>query len=221
MSFQYFNLNAQVTFHKRVISSNTQGAGSIYSCDIDADGDLDVLAAGLQDNQIILFRNNGNSIPGWTKVIIASNVLGAHSVYADDYDNDGDLDILGAAYAGNPGVAWWENNGTTWTRHTIGNNFVNAHEVYSCDIDNDGDIDVLAASSDLNKIALWYNSNNSDAGSTWTEQTIITNYTLAKSVRAGDMDGDGYMDIIGASIIDNEVTWWRNDGEALSVGLNN
>ncbi|MBU1099514.1 MAG: T9SS type A sorting domain-containing protein [Bacteroidetes bacterium] len=211
--FFHSGVSAQVTFQKRTISSNTHGAGSVYSCDIDADGDLDVLAAGLVDNQIILFENNGDQIPGWTKRIVAYNVGSAHSVYAQDYDGDGDLDILGAAYVGNPGVAYWENDGgspITWTRHTIGNSFINAHEVYSCDIDNDGDFDVLAASSDLNKIALWYNGGGSNP--TWTEQTIVTNYTLAKSVRAGDMDGDGDMDIIGASIIDNEVTWWRNDG---------
>ena len=45
------------------------------------------------------------------------------SVYAEDVDGDGDMDVLGAAGSYNDDIKWWENNdgsGTSWTEHTVG-----------------------------------------------------------------------------------------------------
>ncbi len=206
-------LHPQVNFEQHLVSDNTHGVGSIYACDIDGDEDNDLLAASLEDNQIIWFRHDGGKPIYWTKIVIASNVIGAHSVYAADFDNDVDLDIVGAAYQGQPGIAWWRNDGgdpVVWTKLPVANTFINAHEIYAADLNGDQFIDVLGASSDLHRIAVWYNSGSNPI--VWTEQTLITNFTLAKSVRAGDIDGDGDIDVIGGSIIDSDVLWWRNDG---------
>ncbi len=205
-------LYSQVSFEQHLVDGTTHGMGSVYACDIDGDQDNDILTASLEDDEIIWFRNDGGKPLNWTKIIVASNVVEAHSVYAADFDNDNDLDIVGAAYQGQPGIAWWRNDGgnpITWTKFPVANTFINAHEVYAADINNDQHIDVLGASSDLHKIAVWYNSGNDSI--TWTEQPLITNFTLAKSVRAGDFDDDGDIDVIGASIVDNDVVWWRND----------
>lgn len=206
-------LYSQVHLGQHLVDNNTHGIGSIYACDIDGDQDNDILAASLEDNQIIWFRNDGGKPIYWTKIVVAYNVIGAHSVYAANFDNDSDLDIIGAAYQGQPGIAWWRNDGgepIVWTKLPVANTFINAHEIYAADLNGDQFIDVLGASSDLNRIAVWYNSGGNPI--TWNEQTLITNFTLAKSVRAGDIDGDGDIDVIGASIIDNDVLWWRNDG---------
>jgi len=195
------NLSAQITFTEHLIDGNTHGIGSIFACDLDGDMDLDAIAACLEDNQILWFRNDGGNPISWTKIIIGSNVYNAHSVYAADLDNDEDLDVVGAAYYGTPGIAWWRNDGgnpVVWTKFTIAPNFINAHEVYACDLDKDDDFDILGASSDLNTIAWWRNDGGNSI--TWTEQVLSDNVTLAKSVHVGDFDGD------------NEILWWRNDG---------
>ncbi|MBU2650034.1 MAG: hypothetical protein KKA81_03790 [Bacteroidetes bacterium] len=90
------------------------------------------LTASLQDNQIIWFCNDGGLPIIWTKIIIGSVVYSVHSVYASDFDNDEDMAIVGAAYAGSPGIAWWRNDGgepVVWTKFTVAQNFINAHEV--------------------------------------------------------------------------------------------
>jgi len=204
---------SQISFQRHIINEQTDGTGGIIVCDIDNDNDQDVLAASLQDNQIVLFENIGGNPIEWNKNIIGANVVGAHSVQAADFDSDDDLDVVGAAYQGTPGVAMWRNDGgnpISWTKQTVGLTFRNAHEVHVHDLDKDGDMDVLGASSDLNKISWW--NNNGGNPIQWIEQTIVTGFTLAKSVHAGDIDGDGYEDVIGASIVDNDVTWWKNDG---------
>lgn len=204
---------AQVQFIEHTIDSNVHGTGGLYACDIDKDNDLDVLGASLQDNQIILWRNDGGYPIAWTKIIIGSNIFSAHSVHAADFDGDDTLDVVSAQYSGTPGVSWWKTNSVnpmSWTKYNVASSFINAHEVYSYDIDKDGDYDVLGASSDLHRIAWWRNDGGNPIA--WTEQILSSSVTLAKSVAAADLDDDQDNDIIGVSIVNNDVIWWRNDG---------
>jgi len=205
--------STQINFTEQLIDNNTDGTSGIYATDLDNDSDIDVLAANSEDNQIIWFRNDGGNPINWTKIIIGGNVGSAHSVYAADFDDDGDMDVVGAAYWGTPGIAWWRNDGgnpVVWTKFTVAQNFINAHEVYAHDLDKDNDIDILGASSDLNTIAWWRNDGGDPV--VWTEQVLSDNVTLAKSVHVGDFDDDGDNDVVGASIADHDIIWWRNDG---------
>ncbi|MFZ5433905.1 MAG: FG-GAP-like repeat-containing protein [Calditrichota bacterium] len=204
-------LSAQVTFTEFPVHDNTHGPACVYPCDLDRDGDEDVLVAVIEDRDIAWFRNEAGDPPLWTKFIIDGNMISAHSVHANDLDGDGDLDVLGTSYGSS--INWYENDGQdsiSWTRHTITAVFTEAHEVSSADIDGDNDIDVLGASSALNRITLWL----SDGGSPpqWTEQVIDSNCGMAKSVAAADLDGDGLLDILSAALLDNDVKWYRNGG---------
>jgi len=203
----------QINFFELTIDDNIHGLGSIIISDLDNDSDMDVLGASLEDNQIIWWRNDGGDPIEWSKFVIGYNVISAHSVYVADFNGDSLKDVVGAAYIGNPGVAMWRNNGgnpISWTKFIVANNFTNAHEVYAYDLDKDNDIDILGASSDLNRIAWWRNDGGDPI--VWTEQILSSNITLAKSVTAGDLDGDQDNDVIGTSIADNDIIWWRNDG---------
>ncbi|MFQ6604417.1 MAG: fibronectin type III domain-containing protein [Fidelibacterota bacterium] len=75
-------------------------------------------------------------------------------------------------------------------------------------MDGDGDMDVLSASYGDDKIA-WYE--NTDGNGTFGAQQVIT--TLAdgaQSVYASDLDGDGDMDVLSASYLDDKVAWYEN-----------
>ena len=207
------SINAQVVFNEHSIDDNVGGNGCIYGCDIDGDSDIDLLTANIEDNAIYMYRNDGGNPIVWTKFTVDNLVYGARSVHANDVDGDGDCDIIGASYVGTRAVLWWRNDGgdpLQWTRFEISQTFRNAHEVFSIDIDNDSDIDILGASSDQKMIALWRNDGGDPI--TWTRQTISDIENLAKSVHAGDIDGDGDIDIVGATLGLSDVVWWRNDG---------
>ena len=47
---------------------------------------------------------------------------------------------------------------------------------------------------------------------TFTEHVISTSADAAQSVYAIDVDGDGDMDVLSASYLDDKIAWYENDG---------
>jgi hypothetical protein len=149
-----------------------------------------------------------NAQIGWTEHIIADNFDGAIPVYAIDLDDDGDIDVLGAAYHAND-ITWWENDGNeNFTEHTIADNFEGANSVYAIDLDDDGDVDVLGTAFTADDITWWENDGNEN----FTEHTIAGTFDGARSVYAIDLDDDGDVDVLGAAYNADDITWWENDG---------
>ncbi|KPJ70531.1 hypothetical protein AMJ52_09830 [candidate division TA06 bacterium DG_78] len=145
---------------------------------------------------------------GWTEHFIADNFDGALPVYAIDLDDDGDIDVLGAAYHDDD-ITWWENDGNeNFTEHTIADNFDGANSVYAIDLDDDDDIDVLGTAHDADDITWWEN----DGDENFTEHTIDGTFDYAYSVYAIDIEPDGDVDVLGAAYNADDITWWENDG---------
>jgi hypothetical protein len=200
----------------RIIYSGNQNDSSVYAADLDSDGDLDVLSTSIDDDRVSWYENDGASPPSFAHRVIATTA-NAISVHAADIDNDGDVDVLSAS-CGNDRVAWYENDGASppgFTSHIIVTDADDVRWVYSADVDGDGDIDVLSASPGDDKIA-WY-ENDGASSPTFTPHIVTTTADGARSVHAGDVDSDGDLDILSLSQVDDEVTWYENDGALLPV----
>jgi len=65
---------------------------------------------------------------------------------------------------------------------------------------------VLLAS--FGKIA-WYA--NDGTGHFGPQQVITTEADYAQSVYAGDLDGDGDLDVLSASWLDDKIAWYENE----------
>jgi PKD repeat protein len=206
---------SQTGFIEHLIDESSIGAVSLYAADIDNDEDFDVVGAIYNEHKIVWWRNDGGSMNNWERITVGTNFLQAGSVYAADFDGDGLLDIAGAARDGDEIAVWYSQGGdfTDWTKQTVRSNYYYAHEVYACDIDNDLDIDLLGASSDLDEITIW--RNDGDSPVIWTEKPVSTSFDGAKSVCVADVDLDDTLDIVGAAIFDDEITWWRDTGGEL------
>jgi flagellar capping protein FliD len=192
------------------ISTAVSGVNSVYAADVDGDGDLDALSASTFDDKIAWYENAGGGGTSWALHTISTSADGAVSVYAADVDRDGDLDALSASFNDDK-IAWYENvggGGTSWVLHTISTIADSARSVYAADVDGDGDLDALSASGDDNKVA-WY-ENVGSGGTSWMLHTISTNAAGAHSIFAADLDGDGDLDVLSASIDDDKVAWYEN-----------
>jgi hypothetical protein len=182
------------------IATSADAATSVFVADMDNDGDLDIVSASYNDNTIAWYENNGAADPSFTARTITTSADGAKSVFAADVDGDGDIDVLSASMEDDK-VVWYENDGAAdpaFTASTITSSADRASSVYATDIDNDGDIDVLSASSFDDKIA-WY-ENNGAADPSFTAHTITTSADGAASVFAADLDSDGDIDVLSASL---------------------
>ncbi|MCK4613717.1 MAG: VCBS repeat-containing protein, partial [Thermoplasmata archaeon] len=137
-----------------------------------------------------------------------------------DVDGDGGLDIVSADYSNK--VIIWENDGApwdgSWNSNTVGSQPNNAHEVEFVDLDNDGDLDLASGDSYyyVSNVYIWENDGSPWEGS-WTRCIIGQIYRGIDGLEVGDLDHDGYMDIVTGdwkrgSLDEAYIYSWRNDG---------
>ncbi len=207
----YENTDGQGSFGlQQIITTNAMWAWAVYATDIDGDGDIDVLSASNDDDKIAWHENTNGLGTVWIEHIITTNADGTGSVYAADIDGDDDMDVLSASWEDHK-IAWYENidgQGSFGSQQIITTDIVNGTSVYATDLDGDDDMDVLSASNGDNKIA-WYENTNGQG--TFSGQEIITTEAYgAESVYADDIDNDGDMDVLSASVADNKIAWYEN-----------
>src|SRR5690606_6533080 len=142
---------------QQVVSSTIDGATSVYACDIDNDGDLDLISTASYLNRAYLHRNNdglGNFGPPQN---IAFGIENVRFSYPADLDDDGDLDVLFASLSDDK-ISWIENLnglGSFGSVQVIDSDMNGATNVVATDIDADGDLDVVAAAY-LGDDIKWY-----------------------------------------------------------------
>jgi len=184
---------------QQIISSEEDGALSVYSADLDGDGDMDVLSASINDNKVAWYEN-GNS---WNKTVISGDLLYALNIYSADIDGDGDMDVLSASIEDGK-IAWYENtdgSGSFGPQQII--SYPGPNMIRTADLDGDGDMDVFSANEGIQTIS-WYENGNS-----WKGTTITSNVDDPESVYAADLDGDGDLDVLSTDD-DIGLAWYEN-----------
>ena len=198
------------------IDTALTGAGVVQAADLDGDGDDDLVIAAFFADELCWYENTSGDGTTWVKTVIESNFDYAYGLRIADVDGDGDPDILGTATSSDE-VAWWENDlsgAASWTK-TVIDTLDDPWSVEAADLDADGDLDVIAA-GDIPNTLNWYENTAGD-GSAWTTHPIDTNFGGANWARAGDIDGDGTIDVLSTGYDADEVAWYANtagDGTA-------
>jgi len=206
----------QPAFTQRIIDTASDGANSAAAADLDRDGDLDVVAASGLDHSVSWFENDGASNPTFTKHVIISNATDAEDVCIADFDMDGDPDIA-AACPGDGNIRLLENRGPylstiSFTDRVLGNGSLGTTQSVSAgDLDGDGDRE-LAFSSQSGSNFSYLTNLLVHAGSSFlnSEATVWTGADGATCAAAGDIDGDGRVDLVVGSFFDDTVAWIRN-----------
>lgn len=204
-----------------VVTTTAVVVRMVIAADIDGDGDMDVVTASEGDNKVAWYENPGsgdfNATPG-AEHVISNTADGVLAIFATDIDNDGKLDIVAAIY-GDDRVLWYRNEGAAFgtARVIATSSDVNKPiSVFAADVDGDGRVDVLSTSRFDRKVA-WYR--NLDGLGTFSEQRVIsTTADNPLSVVAADIDGDGDLDVVSASLVDDKIEWYENTGNGTFTG---
>jgi hypothetical protein len=199
-------------FTKRIVATEVYYARSVYAADLDGDGDLDLISAAQNSDEVAWYENLRGQPLKFKKWLITKSADGVQHVHADDIDGDGDIDVLSASEFDRK-IAWYENQGgapPSFAERVIDTNAPGAHALYTADADGDGDKDLFAAVEYANAF-FWY-ENNGQRPTVLTKHVIYDQAVAAHSTYAADLDGDGDLEALGTSRDDGRVHWFENLG---------
>jgi len=215
----YENTDGEGTFGtQRIISTDVNGATTVFAADLNGDEAQDVVAVAEVDFTVLWFENvDGAGTFGPARLVGAP--LDPIAAIGSDLDGDKDTDVVVAwdwkGMGSSGGICWYENVdglGTFGPQQTITGAAREARSIHAADVDGDGDQDVLSASFDDGKVA-WYENLNGQG--TFGTQRIISSLTGPRSVSAGDVDGDGDVDVLSGHQSYDRIAWYENlDGAA-------
>ena len=164
--------------------------------DLDNNGSVEVIGAAY--SIFILNGNNGNLIkqikPDWGRQW--------PSLVVADLDNDTDLEIVTAHGGGYLHVFDHQGNTVWWERPTPGNEL---RSLAAYDIDGDQDLEIVVASTSSDNQWFVYEHDGSLRAGEWPQHdpdSDTNGYAAGcfnENVAVGDIDGDGYGEIIGAN----------------------
>jgi hypothetical protein len=174
------------------------GGSTVYIRVVDTDGTIN----NLQNDTVYVDYMRIDRlvvIPDSTEITVGSAV---NSVAVGDIDQDGVNDIV-CGFSASPYVRVYY--GAGWTVFDGLGSTASALAVDIGYFDGDDYLDVVAGTTD-NTVYIWLNS---QSRGTWTRSTVATAAGSIYSVRAGDIDGDYWDDIVyGTSM--QELVWLRH-----------
>ena len=206
--------------------TSTRAAGitgwyrGVEAGDVDRDGDWDLVLANDFNKRPQLLINNGAGVfSDQTTTRLPTFTMSSARAQFGDVDSDGDLDLVfcnnGATRFGSGQPRLYLNDGTGIFADATANlpvgNVAEQMDVLFFDFDNDLDLDIFLATraSSPNQSRLWRN----DGTGRFSLQSGIPNDAASYSYDAGDIDGDGDLDLIGINAgASNGELLLRNNG---------
>lgn len=199
-----------INTNQRVISNVEVGATSVHATDIDGDDDFDVVAASSSFQggirEIVWFENLGNGNFG-TRRLVEDAFADPVSVSSGDFNDDGHMDLVSVSFDDNK-IAWHENDGNgTFVTHILSEEAAMPAFVYVTDFSpTDEYPDFLVAIAGDNEIVAYVN----DGVGNFKDHviTIPGDVNFPVSVHTADVNGDGTIDALSASVLDSKIAWY-------------
>jgi hypothetical protein len=181
--------------------------------DLDRDGRLDIVVG------TSWFENDGTPGNGpWIAHTLTAS-FNYHRVIAD-LDGDGDPDLADATLDHSLEVVedLEIHRSPRFPETKSVDAAVNeAFDLIAVDLDRDGDLDLVSASEADDRI-VFHRSDGTPADGGWVNVSVAVGVDGARAVAAGDLDGDGDVDLVSAAYNEDTVAWYESDGTPADGG---
>ena len=130
---------------------------------------------------------------------------------AEDFDGDGDLDVIASGYDDLEELYWYRNDGTGRFAHaeTLATDLNDTRDLLAVDTDGDGDLDVLGI--DAQSYDIYAFENTGDGFADWV--TVATPSDHAERLAAADLDGVNGPDLVATVPGEDQLLWYANAGD--------
>lgn len=194
--------------------------------DVDNDGkpDLVIVDDDYLPASIFWHKNLGNQNFGPPETIFQFDLLLSHftdilDIQLADINNDGKDDFVFSSFR-EPydfNIYWLENidNQGHYDNLRLIHEGWNDFALY--DLNNNGNLDLIFWHKTANILS--WKEHEDGLGNFGPAKTISREVDKPSDVRAADIDGDGWLDILSASVQDNKLAWYKNN--ILDISKNN
>jgi hypothetical protein len=201
-------------WEKHTIVAGLEKAHTLQAADMDGDGDLDVVLGQMHTSvakEVMVWENKDGQGTSWGKQVIASD--GLHNGVVADIGQDGDYDLFGANWTGNPPVRLYQNQldqaggQERWTYKQVSESHQQTFGLAFGDVDGDGETDIVSG-------RYWYRNPGGDMLGEWEQ------HELPEGMHANlvlDVDGDELVDVI-AQKDEWEIALYWLEPQNLSAG---
>jgi hypothetical protein len=213
----YNNTDSNGTAFVKHIIAPLNWAEDVLIVDLDKDGDNDTVATNSYYDDVVWYENRENGTNWSAQKIISNNgLVDGASLAAADINEDNRTDIIGLGQW----LRWFEapaNLANAWTPHSIANPGISFYhgEVVVADMgyygnEPDGHLDLAMVTTQSNSVR-WYENNPANPGSTWTSHIVNPNHNDARCIRAIDIGGKPYPDLIVAAYTgtNDDLVWYE------------
>ena len=227
VTFFSFQSYSQISFIELTGGSNPfngitiEGNIQFVPGDFDADGDIDFYSWDGVSANFTFYKNNGsgsfsattgsgNPFDGFTRKAPAYN--SATSMYVQDWDNDGDVDVFNTNYESAGDNRYFQNNNGTFTELTGGSNPFNGITIEGNiqfvpgDFDADGAIDFYSWDGVSANFTFYKNNGSGSFSATTGSGNPFDGFTRkapaynsATSMYVQDWDNDGDVDVFNTN----------------------
>ncbi|MEM9141432.1 MAG: VCBS repeat-containing protein [Bacteroidota bacterium] len=203
-------IEKELAFIQRKIADSAKFWWSHFPADVTGDGVGDLLFINNNATGGYLGYYTGRKQEGlWRLNIIAKEppsggLFASGDLEAADIDNDGDIDLIGIKHPGewadagaDAEIFWYENQGNIWKPHTIGVAPNAIKDVSFADFDKDGRMDLALLTFEENTLSIF----RQKTVDSWERVQFIVNKVLHEGMGVGDLNGDGFPDIVATGMI--------------------
>ncbi len=192
---------------------------NVTAADLNNDGKQDFITANTTDNNITVTLGNGDGTFSAPRSFVSQT--SPYGVLTSDYNGDGytDLGVVGGSGSLYVHLGLGDGSFQTARSYVVDSGGGPSYNLINDDFNNDGRQDVAAplfSGAPVNGIGVLLGNSDGSFSSAITSELSATAQPM--DIASGDLDADGFKDIVTANLIDGTVAIFQGNGDGTFNG---